>query len=263
MSIEKLHVQAEYVQRLDPEIRDSLLMYTINDYHEINRYHRKLNSEITPVIRKHIENIEQAFALCPTVSESFTVYRGQETSTFNTDSYISTTFDINITPDYFSKKNRCCIFVITVSPGAKALPLQNVSNYKGEQEVLLDKNGQFFFNHSEEDDIVLGGKTYPMRLVYVSYMGPVIQELETDDDFDKFDTKQEIQEDIFVNDVFKTILSRMTDIIPLDESLTKRELYDYASQAYNDVRTLIGDDKLSPLDRKTTTDIVNAYLDRR
>lgn len=267
-TMEDLQEQVEYVSRLSPEIKASLFKYTITDYHEINEYLRGNHriGLITPEqIQKHIENIDQAFALCPTTSKVFTVYRGQDSDIFNTKSYISTTLDLNMTSDFFSKENRCCVFEISVSPGSKVLPLRNVSNFRKEIEVLLDRDGEFFLTYVEEDDIVLqNGDVYPMRIIHLTYTGPVIQELRSEEDVKIFDQKQEVQENRFIADVFNSILTRMTEIIDKEspsDPINDR-LYDYAYQAYDEVRQLIGD-KIGPLDRENATALVNAYIQNR
>jgi hypothetical protein len=267
-TMEDLHEQVEYVSRLSPEIKASLFKYTITDYHEINEYLRgnhRIGLITSEQIQKHIENIDQAFALCPTTSKAFTVYRGQDSDIFNTKAYTSTTLDLNMTSDFFSKENRCCVFEISVSPGSKVLPLRNVSNFRKEIEILLDRDGEFFLTYVEEDDIVLqNGDVYPMRIIHLTYTGPVIQELRSEEDVKIFDQKQEVQEDRFVADVFNSILTRMTEIIDKEnpsDPINDR-LYDYAYQAYDEVRQLIGD-KIGPLDRENATALVNAYIQNR
>ena len=171
-----------------------------------------------------------------------------------------------MTSEFFSKENRCCIFEITVSPGSKVLPLKDISNFRKEIEVLLDRDGEFFLTYVEEDDIVLeNGDVYPMRIIHLTYTGPVIQELHSKKDFEIFDQKQEAFEDIFVSNVFDTILNRMSEIIHKNGGNTDHDaLYQYATQAYEEVRHLIGDDKLGPIQSENAKmALVKAYLDSK
>lgn len=269
MSLEIVKEQVEYVERLNPIVQEALIDYTQDGYYPVNNYLRSGVGGDEKILNS-VAMIDNAFALAPPVSSTFVVYRGQEGDIFNTKSYTSASLDMDITEDFFSKADRCCLYKITVTPGSKALPLQAISRYKRESEVLLDRNGEFYITQESMEDIQIstrGGKI-PMRVISLVYMPPVAQELNNEGDMAVFEEKEAQQEYININTILSNIVSNMIGLIQTDEEITEEKvdtsnrqlLTDYAYQAYEMVRNLLGADKLPAFDGDLANIIIGAYL---
>ena len=133
--------QINYVKNLDSDIKDSLKWYTGDNYTDFNRRLR-YGKELTDEQYIHFVNINFAFENVPPLETTITVYKGIiGKNVFSDKAFISTSKYYDNTLKFAETYNNCCVMEITVSKGSKILPLQILTQYKDEKEILLDRNG--------------------------------------------------------------------------------------------------------------------------
>jgi hypothetical protein len=109
------------------------LLFDVNEITEEN----KINA-----FNAYVAKIQQIFEKTPAVRTQFKVFRGTQTPTPEFKGITSTTYDPmnNSLTTAFSGPD-CCIYELTVMPGAKAIWLDPISNFSNEREIILsDKN---------------------------------------------------------------------------------------------------------------------------
>jgi hypothetical protein len=137
-----INLQKKYVETLDEDIKDSLRWYTSDEYVKFNRYLRTEKKERNSVFERHVHNIDFAFLNAPALQESIVVYKGVIGSkVFSDKAYISTSRYYDNTLKFAETYKNCCVMEITVSKNSKVLPLQSLTEYKDEEEILLDRDG--------------------------------------------------------------------------------------------------------------------------
>ena len=111
----------DYVLSLPNNLKQILIDYT-NDY-DLTKDEEKI--------------IHKIFKKGPRVMKTYTLYRGLgDQYVENIDKFMSATLDLDIAKDFIYKD--CCIYVITLTPGDySVLPLEKISVYPKEMEVLL------------------------------------------------------------------------------------------------------------------------------
>ncbi len=148
---DSLSEQTAYVDKLPHDIQYSLRFYSYKGYVPINGFLRGLRSEISPSVKKHVENIITAFRDVPPLREPIIVYRGKLSDKIYSDkAFLSTSLIMETTQDF---SRECCVFKITVSAGSKVLPIENFSIKASEQEILLDRNGKLEKTNTEVREI--------------------------------------------------------------------------------------------------------------
>ncbi len=169
--------QTAYVDSLPDEIKKSLSDYTDTVYEDINSYLRygdieDNDEESLEKIKQDIANIDQAFLNAPPLKEKMTLYRGQLRKIHDSKSYTSTTTNIEVAlkDEFINLDNGCCLYIITVVPGSKVLPLSTVSLVDEEDEVLLDRDGQFFLTRKDFEPFKVEGRTHGLDTIYLTYM---------------------------------------------------------------------------------------------
>lgn len=133
-----LKEQFYYVDSLREDIVEVVRDYTGNEYENINRKLR--NSEKLNKKEEAMINIlDQTINGSPSTTGTITVYRGIKFEKFNSNmiSYLSTTYDIDIA--YTHSNKNCCILKIVVPSGSKLLPIERISEYSSEKEILLSR----------------------------------------------------------------------------------------------------------------------------
>lgn len=170
-----LDAQLNYVDSLDPKIKSALQKYTHqfdwqvnqvlmmdkdkpiveslkhpnadNNTFDVNEleygYEHVLNKNIKDVQRR----LDAAFANSPPLTHSLIVYRGvkynrgekySHNPIYNKQ-YISTSTEQGVADNFV--RGSCCTLIITLSVGTHVLPLERVTQYPGEYEVLLPRGG--------------------------------------------------------------------------------------------------------------------------
>ena len=73
--------------------------------------------------------------------------------------YVSTTTNYESTETF--RGSKCCVLQITVSAGSKVLPVYLLSENESEDEILLDKGGNFIVTGSTIKD--------NMKIIFITY----------------------------------------------------------------------------------------------
>lgn len=135
-----------FIKNLPESVKDSLSWYTGGNFDKLN-FALRNNKPLTSIQKMHKDNIDMAFDAAPRIKKSITVYKGKNSSNVYSDkSYISTSKNIEAAYDFSGTK--CCILVITVTPGSKVLDISYLSRYKDENEILLDRGGSLFVTNT-------------------------------------------------------------------------------------------------------------------
>jgi hypothetical protein len=165
-----LKKQFRYVDYLDDETKDVISEYTGQMYDDFNRMLRN-KEELKGVYKTYAEKLDKAFEDSPLTKESITVYRGISSKNFITDvlSYISTTYNLDRAKRRVG--NNCCFLKILIPSGSKILPIENISEYPYEKEILLPRVGELIITNIDYDDKV---KVY--NLVYIPPKNTIINE---------------------------------------------------------------------------------------
>ena len=172
-----LEDQMKYVDSLDPKTKSALQRYTHQFDWQVNQILMKdsdkpiveslkhpnpdpdntfnideLDYGYEHVFNKNIKDVQRrldvAFANAPPLKHSLVVYRGVKYNRGEKYShdpiynkqYISTSTEMSVAENFVG--NSCCILYITLPVGTHVLPLERVTHYPGEYEVLLPRNGK-------------------------------------------------------------------------------------------------------------------------
>lgn len=150
------------------ELKKALNRYTDEDFY--SNFNRRLRNdqELTEEQSSVYKNLSIAFDISPPIEESITVYRGINKNNpselkFFEKGFVSTTKSSEIALTTFGGDD-CCLMVITVVAGSKAIDLSSISLYS-EQEILINE---------ELGDFSLIGQEYSknndITQVYMSYV---------------------------------------------------------------------------------------------
>ena len=196
-------IYISYVESLPDKIRTSIMEYTYRRYSDINTYLREGSVEgyygdDLIDIKRDISNIDKAFKKAPPLEEVMTVYRGQTEMIYDAKSYTSTSLRISaaLKDEFTDMDNRCCLYIITVVPGSKVLPLEPISHVKGEYEILLDRDGKFFVTDVKMETHTVDDVEYPpIRTIYLTYMPPESHVVMPEDRWADYEDEQDEQEE--------------------------------------------------------------------
>lgn len=147
----KIYEQLNFVSNLDDMYKQTILRYTSSS-NEINGQLRD-DTTLSKIIWLDVTSFDQMFEMVPPINEDIFVYRGINTSQnelvkIQNKGYISTTYDINIAK-HFSGSN--CILKIRIPRGSKILPIEKISFYPTEKEILLPRNSYLLVGNEEYD----------------------------------------------------------------------------------------------------------------
>lgn len=165
-----LQSQISFVNSLPDQVKKSITWYTGGEYSEFND---SLRAGKIPAEKRHFENISLAFQGVPPLTTPITVYKGKRSdNVYRVDkAFASTSSTIRGTQDF--RGGKCCILQITVPPGSKVLPLNLLSDIKSEDEILLDRNGEYTVTGSDikivTDDF---NRQSDMKFIFVTYNPP-------------------------------------------------------------------------------------------
>jgi hypothetical protein len=92
-----------------------------------------------------LDDLDAIFRDIPPTDEEIIVYRGVTTKhSFGVlAGFISTSYDYGTALSFADDKKQCCVFIIKVPPGAKVLPVEDLSVNPTEGEILLPRSGHF------------------------------------------------------------------------------------------------------------------------
>lgn len=222
-----MNEQIKYVKNLDSDIKKSLKWYTGDEYSSFNkklRYGIKLDKEQN----MHFDNINFAFENVPPLENIITVYKGVLNNIVYSDkAFMSTSRYYDNVLKFAKTYENCCVMEITVSKGSKILPLQKLSMYKDEEEILLDRDatlictGKYLKKIKKEED---------MNVLYCTYSkGYEIETIK--------DVKEAIKEydiDAEETDIIKRILDNI-DEEELEFYETDTEIKKYIESRFKEI----------------------------
>lgn len=174
-----------YMNNLSVDEKDALLWYINNRENDIldilNRYTVDDLSNDHPfdIIKYNFKIISKIFMNAPILPESLIVYRTIKApnntesflnnngvvnmiSKYSNKKFISTSLDFNVAKSFLMGSNNGCVLKILVPAGTKILPLQDISRYPEEKEVLLNKDCELVIN-----ELIENNDTIIVRCVYV------------------------------------------------------------------------------------------------
>jgi hypothetical protein len=202
-------IYVNYVETLPDKIIKSIMEYTYKHYSDINAYLRyeeldgEYDDEWLLEIKRDISNIDKAFKKAPPLQEVMTVYRGQAEMIFDAKSYTSTSLELSVAlkHEFTDMENACCLYIITVVPGSKVLPLEPISQVEGEYEVLLDRNGKFFITDVKVETHTVDDDEYPpIRTIYLTYMPPESHVVMPEDRWANYEDQEEEGEEDYTDE---------------------------------------------------------------
>jgi hypothetical protein len=152
-------------------IKDSLVWYTGGEYEYLNDVLRS-GKDLDPNVAIHWHNIKEAFRTTLPSIEPITVYRGKKTDTIRPIvTPLSTSKTIRGTEDFVGIK--CCIMIITVSPGTRYIDLSTISDIPSESEILLPPDGSLILTAQGLMDLEYPRETKSnVKVLYLTYVPP-------------------------------------------------------------------------------------------
>lgn len=233
----ELNRQISYLEASDPDAINSIEWYTGGGFDEFNQALRQ-NKRLTPVMTKHLTNLDWLFQSVPPLSKALTLYKGIESDTVVSDkSFVSTTFSLDKALEFINAGEKCCLLHITVVPESKALPIWHYSREPDEYEVLLDRGGTLS---------VSGGKYYirdNITVLYVTYepLATVI----IGDDSDIREIGGEISSKELEDRVYEILMDTYGDEDPdfISDLLDMDEIY----SVLNEINSNIDSDKATKI----------------
>jgi hypothetical protein len=167
-------------------------------------------------IQSLIMDIDEIFENSPSLSETITLYRGMNRDSLSTQTYQSTSIDKDVALSFIGDAD-CCLYIISVSPGCKILPLFNISKHPGEKEILLDRDCIFVVTKRSE----VNGIGY----IYVTMLPPESNILENTPPILKFEEEEKPIEADKLLKVIQTAKDVIDDFYPDDEDKTEDNIY--------------------------------------
>lgn len=162
--------QISYIDNLGEKGKIALNKYTHGYDSDINKTLRGLVPSRN--VQSLISDIDQIFKHAPPLTNPIILYRGMNNRfKLTRETYQSTSLSSEVARG-FIKYGGCCMFVITVSPGCKVLPLKNISRFSHEEEVLLNRDGIYLVTLRKEEN--------GMKMVYVTLLPEGSEYIEED-----------------------------------------------------------------------------------
>jgi hypothetical protein len=196
----------KYVNDLSVESKKYLIYYTKDGYKKLNkkiRNNRPLNDDDIQMLK----SIDLSFTYAPEFEESITVYRGVRGEYKpSLISYISTTIDIDTALSFSG--TQCCLLKITIPSGSKILPIYDISDFKQEFEILIDRTGEYIITSIEEP--------YDMPKIYnIVYIPPASIKIE-----DTVELTPAFDIDFHVNRIITSVSEEEIELFGVEEAVT-------------------------------------------
>jgi hypothetical protein len=223
----KLDEQYLYVENLEEKEKNAIEWYMQKgDYQSFNNILRRYGNlnyeEILEINRLTDEQkdifitLNNIFENLPPTTTPIILYRGSEEEILNTYSYTSMSRDIDSALDFTDSRNNCCLYVITISPGSKILPIEYVKDM-GEFEILLNRQGNFNITYNR--DLYYEDNKY-MRVIYINYSSSNSIKLDDKTEIKKISDKM-IEKDQYKRLYFLT--SQIINIRDEDDEFLEKE----------------------------------------
>lgn len=200
-----MEVLIKYVNNLPMESKKHLIHYTKNGYKKLNkkiRNERPLNDDDINMLK----SIDSSFTYAPEFEDTITVYRGIKGEYKpSLISYISTTTDMDTALSFSG--THCCILKITIPAGSKILPIYDISDFKQEFEILIDRTGEYIITSIEEP--------YDMPKIYnIVYIPPTSIKIE-----DTVELTPTFDVDFHVNRILTSISEEEIELFGVEEAV--------------------------------------------
>jgi hypothetical protein len=154
-----------------------------------------------------LKSIDLSFNYAPEFEDTITVYRGVKGEYKpSLISYISTTTTDIDTALSFSG-TQCCLLKITIPPGSKILPIYDISDFKQEFEILIDRTGQYIITSIEKP------YDYP-KMYNIVYIPPTSVKIE-----DTIELTPTFDLDFHVNRILSSINEEEIELFGVEETI--------------------------------------------
>jgi hypothetical protein len=174
---EAFEKQFLFVDNLSNEKKESLRLYTLDDdpyvYRQLNKYLKGHGPKPKGLAYKAMMDIESIFDEIDSLDEPTVLYRGiRKGDELDRLCYQSSTTELRVAEQFSNDMTGCCIFILTISPGVRLIPLKNVSEFKGEEEYLLDRDNHYIMTSQKSER----GYTYKYLTVVPNNSREVIKD---------------------------------------------------------------------------------------
>ena len=195
----------KYVNDLSVQSKKYLIHYTKDGYKKLNkkiRNDRPLNDDDLAMLK----SIDLSFNYAPEFEDTITVYRGVKGEYKpSLISYISTTTDLDTALSFSG--TQCCLLKITIPSGSKILLIYDISDFKQEFEILIDRTGEYIITSIEEP--------YDMPKIYnIVYIPPTSIKIE-----DTVELTPTFDIDFHVNRILTSISEEEIELFGVDEAV--------------------------------------------
>jgi hypothetical protein len=138
--------QIDYVNKLDRKLRNELITYTEGSS-DIRRHLTKPENTSLSYLKNSVINMDKIFSDVPPLKKTITLFSGAG-NIFDSKSYISSSTDVNVA--LFFSGGDCCLYVLNVGKGVNVLPIEGISVFQDEKEVIINRGYEIII----EDDNV-------------------------------------------------------------------------------------------------------------
>lgn len=179
--------------------KEALRNYTRSYNEMINRYLRGVIPYLSKKYYDAFKQIDNAFFRIKAINRPITLYRGSEVKELDNRTFQSTSFNIDISKGF--TKNKCCLFILTVNPGVKVIPLMDISAHPYEEEFLLQRDAHYIVTDSGIEDGIL--------TIYVTVLPDNTYEITPEISKDVIQIEKQKHHDDIIRSVKETINDEM------------------------------------------------------
>jgi hypothetical protein len=227
----ELRTQRDYVKNLSETKLVAIKKYTEEAYGPINDA-LLVNREIPEKCKEIVRELDEIFEQAPPLTTNLVVYRGvtKRHDFGKLAGFISTSIDYDMALSFASINNQCCVFIITIPKGAKALPIDDVSVHEREGEILLPRSGHFEVTKTGYND---GMETFYLDLVLeTASIATSSKKILSDDEIVLLILNNVLQEDVDLFGVDDAIRSVAFDLekligVHIKDSIVQRAIKQY------------------------------------
>jgi hypothetical protein len=170
----ELKTQFDFIKSLPKQVKLSIRDYTGAESDVVNESLRE-RIPLNDYHQNMLNDIDYAFENVPKLTEPLTVYRrirnfpsGKSFDIKKMISIISASYD----KDFVSKfKMECCVLIITLPVGSSVLPIEELSNFPDEKEILLNRKGLYYItSEGKQEYKTKKGDTFQSYTYHISYV---------------------------------------------------------------------------------------------
>ena len=160
-----LNAQTPFFQSMVKKHHDFVLSHGKEVFKSLSKYTSTIvNKRINKNIRKQkplsvddrkiVDDIDNLYSDVEPTTQTLTLYRGlKDKSQVKSDgTFISASYNIDVAKAYMDQPKKCCLIILNIPAGSKVLFIQDCSFYWEEDEVLIDRKGDFSVTLIKEDE---------------------------------------------------------------------------------------------------------------